>query len=145
MPPTPKEIKKEPKSKPYELAESLKQSRNEDDISSPMSDLTEDFPWSKPEKPDDFTICTEIQEVEERIKTMMRTNEGERLTGGQERQGFVRVCNVCGKKGTMTNIKEHIESQHITGISLPCNQCLNLFKSRKSLRNHKYKNHGNKD
>ena len=111
----------------------------------------EDEPWNKTADDDfkqtdsdDYTFPTfplDIQEIDEMVRTMMTTCEGERLTGGQASQGFVRACNVCGKKGSMTNVKDHIESQHMPGISLPCDLCLNLFKSRKALRQHKYKNH----
>ena len=51
-------------------------------------------------------------------------------------------CNVCGKEGTFpTQMRDHIEANHIEGISLPCNFCEKTFRSRNSLRNHKSRAH----
>ena len=77
-----------------------------------------------------------FHELDEQIKTMMATG----LTH-LGKKGFVRVCKVCGKEGNWQNIKDHIEANHINGVSIPCNLCEKTFRSRQSLRFHKSSNH----
>ena len=45
-------------------------------------------------------------------------------------------CTLCGKEAEQTQVKNHIEVNHLEGISLPCNQCEKTFTSRNSLRVH---------
>ena len=43
------------------------------------------------------------------------------------------VCKVCGKEARFnTQIRDHIEANHIEGISLPCHICEKTFRSRNS-------------
>ena len=56
-----------------------------------------------------------------------------------------RLCKVCGKEGSMQNIMSHIEANHISGISIPCDLCEKHFMSRYSLRIHKSRDHRNKE
>ena len=51
-------------------------------------------------------------------------------------------CKVCGKEGFSTQIKDHIEANHIEGIVIPCNLCDKTFRSRNNFRQHK-RNHQN--
>ena len=51
------------------------------------------------------------------------------------------VCKVCGKEDRVQDIRDHIESNHVEGISLPCDYCEKAFSSRHSLRTHKSKFH----
>jgi L-rhamnose mutarotase len=50
------------------------------------------------------------------------------------------LCKICGKIDTgnnsKPNMKTHIESNHIDGVSHPCSQCGKSFRSRDSLRLH---------
>ena len=50
------------------------------------------------------------------------------------------VCQVCGKEGQWSNIRDHIEMNHLEGISIPCNICNKIYWSRKTLSIHKSKN-----
>ena len=43
------------------------------------------------------------------------------------------ICKVCEKKWHIMDIKRHIESIHLEGISVPCIQCSQAFKSRDAL------------
>ena len=40
---------------------------------------------------------------------------------GRPRQETALSCKVCGKESKVTNIIDHIESDHIEGIAVPCN------------------------
>ena len=54
------------------------------------------------------------------------------------------TCHVCGKqvpRNNPTTIKNHIEANHIEGISLPCNLCDKTFRYRAALRMHYSKSH----
>ena len=80
----------------------------------------------------DQKIPVKMHELDEQIKSMMTTSN-EILSG--KRTDF-RICNVCGKKGQWTNIRDHIEANHIEGASHSCNYCEKTFRSRRSLRTH---------
>ena len=80
-------------------------------------------------------VSTDAQHLDEQITSMMNSTENVITTGNQS----VRVwsCNVCGKEGQRINIIYHIETHHITGLSLNCNLCGKTFRSRLSIRMHK--------
>ena len=82
-----------------------------------------------------------LLEIEETVKSMMEKSESsvEFASGG--RRAF--SCKVCGKEGQNTDIKRHIESSHIEGISVPCNMCDKTCRSRDGLRKHISVNHKN--
>ena len=47
------------------------------------------------------------------------------------------IFKVCGKEGAGIAIRDHIEANHLEGVSLPCNICGKEFRSRMTLRRHK--------
>ena len=53
-----------------------------------------------------------------------------------KRQERAKICKVCGKEGHGNYIKQHIESNHMEGVSLPCQLCDKLLRSRHALSNH---------
>ena len=79
-------------------------------------------------------ISVNIEELDETIKSMM--TRGEKITTGSQAGAWTRICVICEKEGLLTNIKDHIEANHIEGISHPCNQCAKTFRSRHLLRHH---------
>ena len=58
---------------------------------------------------------------------------------GKPKQETSLICKVCGKEGLTKQIRNHIESNHLEGISLPCDYCGNTLSSRSSLGIHKSK------
>ena len=58
--------------------------------------------------------------------------------------GFLYICNVCGKEGLSIHIQNHIEANHLEGVSLPCKQCDKTVKSRRELTEHKHRRHATK-
>ena len=98
--------------------------------------------WSPPDEKENLisqrTVAIpspNLSELDEQIKSLMiigQTHIGKKL---------VRICTVCAKEGTYQNIKDHIEANHVQGVSHPCDLCEKTFRSRHSLRVHKYSIH----
>ena len=78
-----------------------------------------------------------FEELDEKLKSMMETSQN-LISNGRER---ALICKVCGKEGMNKNIKDHIEANHLEGLTLPCNLCEKTFRSRNSLRMHKRQKH----
>ena len=78
----------------------------------------------------------DFQELDEQIKSMMGLSQ-DTFPNGRKK----KVCNVCGKEADYRVIKDHIEANHIEGVSIPCNNCDKIFRLRSSLQTHKNKNH----
>ena len=82
----------------------------------------------------------DMTELDEKIESLM-CRGGKMIMLGDKKKESAYVCNVCGKEGSKTHIKTHIEGIHLEGISVPCNFCGNTLKSRESLRLHKLRLH----
>lgn len=72
-----------------------------------------------------------LTEVDNAIKSMIVIGKTMRTNGKQKNS----CCTVCGKEDKYSHIKSHIEAQHFD-LSIPCNYCSNVFKSRDLLRHH---------
>ena len=81
----------------------------------------------------------DLEELEERVKSMMEKS-GNKIAVGP-RHTFADICKVCRKEGLGSNIKDHIEANHLEGIIIPCNLCDKTFSSRNGLRQHKRQHH----
>ena len=75
-----------------------------------------------------------LEKLEEEVKSLME--KGQNQSGTQK----AYVCKVCGKEGYSSSIKDHIERNHVEGISVPCNQCEKAFRYRIALRTHNQRN-----
>ena len=82
-------------------------------------------------------ITQDLSELDLKIKSLMEMSQN-LAPGGKSR---AHTCKVCGKEGSGINIKYHIESHHIEGLSIPCNQCEKVFRSRNTLRKHEDSHH----
>eukprot|EP00092_Neocalanus_flemingeri_P033748 GFUD01036693.1.p1 GENE.GFUD01036693.1~~GFUD01036693.1.p1 ORF type:complete len:350 (+),score=84.02 GFUD01036693.1:85-1134(+) len=70
------------------------------------------------------------KDVESLVKSFMKKTV-------DEVNKTVWECVQCGKVSKFsTNIKDHIEANHIEGMQFECHYCLKIFKSRPSLRTH---------
>ena len=60
------------------------------------------------------------EQLEEQVKSMMiRTNN--EIFVGKNQKKYAYACTLCGKEGQLTNIKTHIEANHIdSNISHSC-------------------------
>ena len=86
------------------------------------------------------------QALDEKVRSMMEKGkkmmtDGEQMTDGTLKQRKSSVCKVCGREGLPKHIEFHIESNHLDGITFPCDQCGKTFSSRQSLSQHKRKFH----
>ena len=76
----------------------------------------------------------EVLDLDDKIKSMWMITRKDGVR--------VYVCQMCGKEGKFNSqIRDHIEANHIEGIFLPCNFCEKTFRSRAALRMHKSHNH----
>merc|ERR1712204_6514 len=89
----------------------------------------------------DYTVAADLQDLDDKIKSMMMFSENI-VEGGKH--GRARICKVFGKEGSMRDIMDHIEANHITGVSHPCDVCGKISRSRIGLRLHKSKHHKSK-
>merc|ERR1719222_1305948 len=77
-------------------------------------------------------VSGDIQELDEKVKSMMEVSQNF-IPNGRER---AKICKMCGKEGQAKTIRDHIEANHLEGVSLPCNTCKKSFRTRHSLRDH---------
>ena len=82
----------------------------------------------------------DLQALDEQVKSMMEKGQ-KMVPAGKQRNETPSTCKMCGKEGHPSHIKDHIESNHLEGISIPCDYCDKNFSTRNSLRQHKNKFH----
>jgi len=75
---------------------------------------------------------SDIQDLDDQVSAMMRKSENF-CRGGSRKAD---TCTVCGKEGPGQNIKDHIETNHLEGVSIPCSYCEKKFRTRSALRKH---------
>ena len=80
---------------------------------------------------------SDLEELDTNVKSMMRFSQNKL----DKQQGRARICKMCGKEGQMITIMDHIEANHMTNISLPCDVCGKTSKSRSALKQHKRYSH----
>ena len=78
-------------------------------------------------------VSGDLKELDEKVKSMMEKSQN-LISSGKQRAD---ICKVCGKEGAGIAIRDHIEANHLEGVSLPCNVCGKEFRSRMTLRKHK--------
>ena len=82
------------------------------------------------------------EELNEQVRSMMEKSANRLPKRKDEQENrFASICKICGKEGNGIDIKRHIEANHLEGISLPCNLCENIFRSRRQLVQHRFKQH----
>ena len=78
-------------------------------------------------------VSGDLKELDEKVKSMMEISQNLIASG----KATAKICKVCGKEGQSMAIRDHIEANHLEGVSLPCNVCEKTFRSRMILRKHK--------
>ena len=80
----------------------------------------------------------DLQELDEKVVSMMERTENKNVHGQP-----IYQCTLCGKNGKNGQLKNHIEANHLEGVSIPCHLCQIKFRSRRALTTHIYENHRN--
>merc|ERR1712129_597511 len=83
----------------------------------------------------DYTVAADLQHLDDQIKSMMMFSEN--IASDNTK---AKMCKVCGKEGQWVTIRDHIEANHITGVSHSCDTCGKTTRSRSGLRRHKCSN-----
>ena len=107
------------------------------ELRSVIYNVEEDMTEERTVAVSNVTFYGELQYLDERIKSMMIIGENMTPDGKQN----VAACQVCGKEGYRTQIRDHIEANHVDGVVVPSNLCENTLRSQNALRKHKYCNH----
>ena len=85
-------------------------------------------------------VSGDFKELDEKVKSLMEKGQTMISSGkqanGTPKQQTSSVCKMCGKEGAGIAIRDHIEANHLEGVSLPCNVCRKVFSSRARLRKH---------
>jgi len=77
------------------------------------------------------------EELSDKVKSVMEMTQNRTQYG----KGYLYTCKVCGKEGQSGTVQQHIEANHLEGISIPCNMCEKTTKSRRELTEHKRRYH----
>ena len=84
----------------------------------------------------DFRENVSSENLDKEVKSIMIFSDNIAKKGSKS-LGRARICRVCGKEGSMDTIMKHIEANHLNEISIPCNICGKVSKTRNSLAVHK--------
>ena len=82
-------------------------------------------------------VSGDLKELDIQIKSMMSI--GQTMMKGGRQKNY--TCSICGKEGAYGLIKGHIEVNHVEGVSIPCNMCEKIFRSRGALKWHNTNHH----
>ena len=89
--------------------------------------------------------CAGLQVLDEEVKSMMEKGQkmipGGTQANGTPKQTISWICKLCGKEGLSHNIRDHIEANHLEGISFPCEICEQTFTARINLNHHRKRVH----
>ena len=80
------------------------------------------------------SVSVELHQLDDQIKSMMEHTGKIIMMGNTKREAM--LCKVCGKEGRLGNITNHIESNHITGVTHTCDICNKTSRSRNGLYQH---------
>ena len=83
------------------------------------------------------TNSADFQDLDEQVNSMMTRSNVNLDSQGQK----ATVCTICGKEGQKKVIRDHIESNHITGVSHPCDHCGYITSTRAALLKHSKSKH----
>ena len=83
---------------------------------------------------------TDLDDLDAKVRSVMTSSENS-LCGKNGKIGKARICTICGKEGHVSSIMNHIETVHMSGLSIPCDICGKTVKSRQSLSIHRGRYH----
>ena len=86
-----------------------------------LSDFDVRTPQNNLSLPASSAFSVDLKDLEEKVMSMVEKSEKRISVGKRIVSAF--TCRICGKEGMDTDIKRHIESAHMEGLSIPCNFC----------------------
>ena len=78
----------------------------------------------------------ELQDLLQESESMIEKTE-RKMPNGK----ILYKCKVCGKESEKGGVRNHIETKHMEGISIPCKFCEKTFRSRNLLSGHNLRIH----
>ena len=81
-------------------------------------------------------LSRDLQDLDTTVISIMETSQNTIMDGNCQKKA--KICKICGKEGGATVLRNHIEANHLEGVSIPCNQCDKTFRSRNALNQHIY-------
>ena len=80
-----------------------------------------------------------------KMKSLMQRSQ-RMIRNGKQVDGSPKMatsyfCKLCGKEGIAHHIRDHVEFNHFEGISIPCDLCGMVFRTRNYLKRHKNRAH----
>ena len=81
-------------------------------------------------------IKATLDDVDGQVQSLMIMSEGVINSSKGSSKVKARICMLCGKEGQWNAIRDHIETNHIAGVTRPCKLCGKTFNSRNSLYIH---------
>ena len=103
-----------------------------------QADETKDYTLAIPKT---TLLSGDLQTLDDTVKSMMETSQNMFQSGNRDKQERFKICKVCGKEGRPINIRNHIETNHLEGVVIPCNLCDKTVRSRVALSEHVRRNH----
>ena len=80
-------------------------------------------------------ISGDLQKLGEQINSMVESSQNI-IQHGKMQTTRAKICKVCRKEGDPSEIRRHIEAQHLNGVCLPCKDCEKTFRTRTSFWQH---------
>ena len=87
-----------------------------------------------------ISVTFNFLDLDEKVSKMMVKGQN-MIHNGQKGLILSTQCLECGKEGVRTQIRDHIEANHVQGLSIPCDVCGKTSRSRSALRMHKSSYH----
>ena len=83
-------------------------------------------------------MSADLQALDEKVKSMMEKGQkmihcGKQTRDGTPQQKTSSICKVCDKEGRPKDIRDHIEANHLEGVSISCDLCSKTFQTRHAL------------
>ena len=84
-------------------------------------------------------VGADLDQLDEQIKSMLDLTENFIHCNYPTRKLRRRahICKVCGKEGKNSDVRRHIEANHISNFSHSCDTCGKTYRSRNGLGQHK--------
>ena len=90
--------------------------------------VPEDWPTDETNKQTETSTdySGETLSLDEKISSLIVKGQNLVTSGGKQRRAH--ICTVCGKEAKWNIIRDHIEANHLEGVTIPCSFCDQVFR-----------------